>query len=76
MLFQERHFVFLSIRCPDVTGAVARLLDTMVWRFWFSDSGEGGRNLYAAHQLLPMLLILQLKTGISEMLLFRIRLPQ
>lgn len=37
-------------------------LSTMVWRFWFADSDKGGRDLYAVHQLLPMLLILQLKT--------------
>lgn len=37
-------------------------LSTMVWRFGFADSDKGGRDLYAAHQLLPMLLILQLKT--------------
>lgn len=64
--------MFLLSRSPDVTQTdiVARFrfliwitfgLSTMVWSFWFADSDKGGRNLYAAHQLLPMLLILQLK---------------
>lgn len=70
MLFEEGHLVFVLSHRPEVkqTNGLAGFkfliwitlgLSTMVWRFWFADSDKGGRNWYAAHQLLP---ILQLKT--------------